>query len=407
MNVVIINDNAHVNGGAGKIALASAKGLAQKGHRVFVIAAVGPVDPELRDEPGVTVLCTDQFEIFSDPNRARAAVQGFWNLKAGRIANQLFEELEPRDTVVHLHLWAKALSSSVPRAAIRRGYAVFCTMHDYLLGCPTGTLFNHTRQQICRLTPMSSACLRTQCDSRNYAHKLWRVGRQFVQQRFGGLPDGIGHFIAISPLSESVLRPMLPATAKLHFISNFVDAAPAGPVPVHMNRSFVFSGRLVREKGPILFARCARRNDVEAVFIGDGECRDDVLQANPEAVVTGWLPQHEVLQHLRRARALVFPSRWYEAQPLVILEAAANGIPAIVPDTSAARDMVEDGATGLWFRGTSEDDLAAKIRMLKDPDLALRLGTAAYRRFWAEPPTLEWHVTQLEAAYRDALSCFN
>jgi glycosyltransferase involved in cell wall biosynthesis len=193
----------------------------------------------------------------------------------------------------------------------------------------------------------------------------------------------------------------------MHFISNFVDAQPADPAPVHSNSAFVFSGRLVREKGPAMLARSARDENVEAVFIGDGECHEEVLRANPEATITGWLPYQEGLQHLRSARALVFPSRWYEAQPLVILESAANGIPAIVPNTSAARDMVEDGVTGLWFEGGNEKDLSAKIAMLKDPDLASRLGIAAYRKFWAAPPTLDWHVGQLESAYTEALSSLN
>jgi glycosyltransferase involved in cell wall biosynthesis len=407
MNVVIINDTAHVNGGASKIALASAKGLAHRGHRVFVITAVGPVDPELLQTSGLTVLCTNQFEILDDPNRARAAIQGLWNFKARRLADELFAGLDPSDTVVHLHLWAKALSSSVPKAAIRRGYPIFCTMHDYQLACPTGTLFDHTRQEICHLKPMSLECLRTRCDSRNYGHKLWRVARQFVQQHIGALPAGIGHFVAISPLSESVLRPMLPATAKIHFISNFVDAQPCEPAAVSVNQAFVFSGRLVREKGPVMFAECARRAGVYAVFVGDGECREEVLHANPDAIITGWRPYQDGLRELRSARALVLPSRWYEAQPLVVLESAANGIPAIVPDTSAARDMVENGVTGLWFKGGSVKDLSAKITMLTDPIFASKLGTAAYRKFWSAPPTLDWHVSQLESAYRAALSSFN
>ena len=60
-----------------------------------------------------------------------------------------------------------------------------------------------------------------------------------------------------------------------------------------------------------------------------------------------------------------------------ILEALANGIPVILPDTSAARDLVEDGVTGLWFRMGDTEDLARKITLFKDP----MLGTQTWPSF--------------------------
>ena len=43
-NIVIINDSASINGGAGKVALTSAVGLANCGYYVIIFAALGPVD---------------------------------------------------------------------------------------------------------------------------------------------------------------------------------------------------------------------------------------------------------------------------------------------------------------------------------------------------------------------------
>ena len=403
MNIVIVTDNAHINGGAGKIALASAQGLGARGHRVIVVSAVGPVDPELANVPGLTVECSEQFEILNDPNRLRAMTQGLWNPRAGEMMARVLAPLDPGETVVHLHLWAKALSSSVMRVAIDSGFKTACTLHDYLLMCPTGTLFHHGEQRICRRKPMSVDCLTTNCDTRHFAHKVWRSVRHSVQTTAGKIPSQIDQFIAISDLSYSVMKPALPARAKVEFISNFVDAVERPAAPVESNTKFVFSGRLVREKAPALFAQCAAEMNLEAVFIGEGECREEVLRAYPSASITGWLPYQQTIDTLRSARALVFPSLWYEGQPLVILEAAANGIPAIVADTSAARDMVVDGVTGLWFRSGDAADLKRKLAALQDARYAASLGKAAYARYWADPPTLDAHVTKLEAVYRKLL----
>ena len=102
---------------------------------------------------------------------------------------------------------------------------------------------------------------------------------------------------------------------------------------------------------------------------------------------------------------LVLPSLWFEAQGLVVAEAAAMGIPSIVPDTSGARDWVDDGIDGFWFRGGDADDLSRQIlRLLREPALAGRLGRAAYERFWAAPPTLDQHLGELERIYGDMLA---
>ena len=99
----------------------------------------------------------------------------------------------------------------------------------------------------------------------------------------------------------------------------------------------------------------------------------------------------------------MLPSLGYETQGLVIAEAAAAGIPAIVPDTSAAREMVEDGVTGLWFRGGDESDLASKIRVLQDAAVAGKLGAAAYGKYWSEPLTIDAHLEKLEHCYQTIL----
>jgi len=108
---------------------------------------------------------------------------------------------------------------------------------------------------------------------------------------------------------------------------------------------------------------------------------------------------------IRRALALVLPSLWYETQGLVVLECAASGVPAIVPDLCAASEFVEHGRTGLIFKRGDKADLADKMRsLLADRALAARLGRAAYEKFWAAPPSAQAHAAGLLDIYRQMLS---
>ncbi len=398
---MIVNDNATINGGAAKVAILSAIGLAKRGWNIDFFSAVGPVAAELQGIENLRVHCTGQYEILDDPNRLRAVSQGLWNSTAAAQFRSLLKTLAPDRTVTHVHTWAKSLSSSVTRIAREHGFRSVLTLHDYLYSCPSGTLFNHQTQQICTLKPMSAACISTNCDVRNYGHKLWRVARQSVQNR--SFHDAFHDFVALTPGSLEVLAPFLPRNANIRFISNFVDSPQLPRVHAENNAVFAFNGRLVAEKGPVLLAKAARATGSAVMFIGEGPCRQEVHQISPEAEITGWLSSEEARSRLQTARALILPSLWYEAQPLVILEALALGIPVVLPDRCAARDLVSPGETGLWFRTGDEADLAACLRQLSDPGFVRQLSRNAFDRYWADPPTLDKHLNALESLYQSVL----
>ena len=403
MHIVIVNDFGYVNGGAARVALSSALALAERGHHVIVVCAVGPAAEWLR-HPNLSVICTGQHEIVRDPSRLRAATQGIWNRKAHRMMSALLSRLPVNETVVHLHGWTKALSSSVIASASQCRCKMVVTLHDYFSSCPNGGFFNYQSESICPLVPLSRKCITTHCDARSYPQKLWRVSRQAKQSYYDHFPACVDAFIGLSRMSVDRLLPYLPASARISWIRNPVSVPHGEPANVSRNHDFAFVGRLSREKGCSLLAEAASRIGADVVFIGDGTEGAQIRSIYPGAKITGWLPADAISAQLFRARALVLPSLWHEVQPLVIDEAAAIGIPALVPDTCAARENVVDGVTGLWFKGGDAEDLARKMEQLqKDGDLAARMGRAAYDRFWHDPPCMEHHVDALESMYRHVI----
>lgn len=399
----MLNDFATLTGGSDRVALAEAAGLARRGHRVTLIAGHGQPDAELLAS-GVTVRTTGQPTTLGDPHRLRAAARGIWNRASAQLVRELAVTGDRRVTVVHVHGFAKVLSASVVRAAAQSGLPVLATLHDYFAACPNGAFFNYPRGEVCRLRPLSARCIATNCDARAYSHKVWRAGRSAVQRSLGAMPAGVGDLIAPSCHAAEILRPFLPSTARVHVLANPVQVTHTPPADPSANRAYVFVGRLQREKGPLLFARAARAARVPATFVGDGEETDAIRSAYPQAKLTGWLEPAAVAPVVRGARAVVTPSLGYEVQPLVPLEAAAQGVPAIVSDQLAERDAIDDGVSGLWFHAGDVDDLAEKLsRLWHDADLARRLGRAAYERFWSEPRDLAAHLDGLERIYRGAL----
>jgi glycosyltransferase involved in cell wall biosynthesis len=384
------------------VAVDSALALAQRGHSVTFLAAVPPVAAELA-QSAVRVVVTGQHDIKSDPSRLRAVTQGIWNNNASARLAQILSKCDSGNTIVHIHGWSKALSSSVIREAILLSFSVVVTLHDYFYACPNGGFFNFPKNQVCSLRALSTACLRENCDRDGYPQKLWRTVRQVVQNEYGFGHNKVKDFICLSGLSEEILRPYLPENSKIYHIPNAVGFEKQEPVSVAQNSQFVALGRLSSEKGLGLLARAAASMKAEVTFVGDGPERANIECIYNKACITGWQSALEVQKYLRKARALVQPSLSYEAQPVSVLEAAAMGLPAIVPDTSAARELVQDGVTGLWFRGGDVLDLERKMSALQDAHLASRLGHGAYERFWSNPYTMGRHVQSLEICYNSVL----
>jgi glycosyltransferase involved in cell wall biosynthesis len=274
-----------------------------------------------------------------------------------------------------------------------------CTLHDYVSVCPNGGFYNHPRDEVCRLQPLSLSCVLESCDRRGYGHKLWRVARHTVQRRWGLLPDAVKHVIAVSDFSRRILEPFLPPGIHLHSVQNMINVTRSAPTDPAGNRAYIMVGRLSREKGPHVLASVAGRTPWPVRFIGDGESLPEIRRLAPRSTVTGWLSHDDVVKELAAARALIFPSLWHETEGLVVLEAAALGIPSVVADACAARDLVIQEETGLHFRSGDDRHLQSMMERLHDDQLVRRLGEAAYRRYWKNPRSLERHIADLERIY--------
>jgi glycosyltransferase involved in cell wall biosynthesis len=403
INIVLAVDHASITGGQAKVALESALGLKRAGFSPIDFAAAAPVDPRLA-QAGIEVVCLDQSDLLGNSSKAAAALQGTWNFLAAEQMRALLARLPREKTIVHVHGWAKALSASIARPIRRSGLPAVYTMHEYFLFCPNGGFYNYPKNDVCRRTPLSLACWATHCDSRNYPRKIWRGLRQTVMERVAHLPQIFGDFILISRFQAGVVEGRLPADASVHTVSNPIDCEDLGRKANPPSGDFLFVGRMSPEKGLFLFAQAARKAGIIPVFAGDGPAAEELSALYPEARLLGWKSPVEVKALMRDARALVFPSLWFEGQPLTVLEAKAMGTPVIVSNGCAGREEVDNGVSGLWFESANADSLAQALEKARDDALVTRMSHAAYDRFWSDPPTLSRHVERLGAVYGEILA---
>lgn len=100
------------------------------------------------------------------------------------------------------------------------------------------------------------------------------------------------------------------------------------------------------------------------------------------------------------ADAFVLPTT-YEAFPLVILEAAASGLPLLVTHVNGADELVDEGSNG-WFITRDAKDIARRLNHLSaDPDQARKMASqarAAASRYTWEAMADGYHALYSELA---------
>ncbi len=149
-------------------------------------------------------------------------------------------------------------------------------------------------------------------------------------------------------------------------------------------RTLVYAGRVSREKGVDVLAG-AFRTLVDAgvparlVVAGDGPYRTTMeaeLRDYP-ATFLGFVPQEELARVYATSDVFVFPS-CTDTCGLVVLEAQAAGLPAIVCDRGGPRESMRPGKTGLVVPGDDRAALARAIRaILADEERRREMGRAA------------------------------
>lgn len=355
-NVVIINDFNYIQGGASKVAIDTAKILKEQGIRVFFFAAVNKENEKIN---GVKYISTNQQEALKEKNKIKGAINGIYNLKAKKDLKKLLNTLNKENTIIHVHGWTKALSSSVFDIAFKMKFEVVLTLHDYFTACPNGGYFNYKKNEICQFKTLSWKCIKCNCDSRNYGFKFYRVIRQFVQNKIVKLNDKLENVITISEFSEKILKTTLGKNTRITRIYNPIDIEEnLEKVDPSKNEYYLYVGRVSKEKGVDLFCQAISELDYKGIVVGDGDERQKLETQFPNIEFTGWKNKDEVKKYMKGAKALIFPSRWYEGAPLTPLEAMQYGVPCICSNISAAVDYSIDDS--LIFE-LNKDELKKKI----------------------------------------------
>lgn len=132
---------------------------------------------------------------------------------------------------------------------------------------------------------------------------------------------------------------------------------------------FLFVGRLTEEKGIRTLLKAAQLYNFKFTIIGEGPLGKEVenfARQNPTMTYLGFQPKTVVMSYLKKCKALIFPSVWYEGFPVTILEALCTGTPVIASNMGGMKEIIKNRVNGLHFEPGNEKDLVSKIIEMED-----------------------------------------
>lgn len=333
---------------------------------------------------GIAVLpfirSSDDIPTLPKPQKALLPLAPIHNRWAVRDLAALIERERP--DILHLHNPYPLLSPAVMRAANKRSVPVVQTVHNYRQVCAPGTFFRDGRICTdCRGRAFGWPAVRHACYRGSRPQSLIMATSLAVHRDTW---RSVPHYIALTSTIAAHLREFGVPDDRILIKPNGIP--DPGPPPTEAGGGFIFVGRLTAEKGLPLLLDAWRRHPEGSLgqlrIVGDGPLNDSARQAaagRSDVVFVGPLPAEETRQAIRSAAVLVAPSLWPDVLPTVIIEALANGRPALGTDLGGIPFVIGDAG---WIVEPTTDALAEGLA--KAAGEASHLSDIARRRYEAD-----------------------
>jgi glycosyltransferase involved in cell wall biosynthesis len=323
-----------------------------------------------------------------------------WNVAAAHEIRGVVRRFRP--DVAHVHNTWFRLSPAVISSVHSLGIPVVMTLHNYRLMCVNGLLLRDGR--VCEdcvgthpwrgvwhrcyhnSAPLSALAASTIALSR--ARRTWE--------------QSVDRFIAPSAFVAAKVAEGGIASERITIKPHGVQDPGHRFDAASQSRIVLFVGRLSPEKGMSLLLDAWERAELaslQLVVVGDGPQRG-VLESRRARQVhfVGWREPGVVRRLMLTARALVFPSIWYESFALTVVEALAAGLPVLAAGLGAAGEIVRTVGPDWLVASADADGWAAALRQLEGSETIDQAGGQA-RRLYENTYTLQHSLTQLLDIY--------
>ena len=213
-------------------------------------------------------------------------------------------------------------------------------------------------------------------------------------------------YIACSQSEQMAIADALP-NAGVVLLENAVDLSEfKAPVSSRAQNStptaikVITVGGVRPQKGPAEFAKLAntfKNENIEFIWIGDGEQEHKQCLLDAGVHVKGWMPRADVINELYEADLYLSTALW-EGMPVSVIEACAAGLPVIARNCDGNKDIINHDVNGYLFNTTAE--AVEQLTSYLDSPLTLNeLADASNKQVFSRF-SVERFTTELERIYQ-------
>ncbi|MDX1415561.1 MAG: glycosyltransferase family 4 protein [Candidatus Promineifilaceae bacterium] len=354
-----------------------------------------------------------EVEVYIDDNKrvaqlggVRTAVKTLWSAETYQRIRRTLRESQ--FDIVHVHNFFPLISPSIYYAAHAERVPIVQTLHNFRLLCANANLFRDGKVcEDCLGRPVPWPGIRHACYRDSLGGSAVVVGMLSLHRAIKTWKKKINTYIALSEFSrQKLIEGGLPGE-KIVVKPNFISRDPGFS---SVRRPFaLYVGRLSPEKGitTMLDAWQLMDEEIPLKIVGDGPLSEQVSSRGaslPTVEYLGRLDNDQVLEMMRKAAVLVFPTLCYENFPITIIEAYAAGLPVIASQMGNAANLIHSQQTGLHFIPGDAQDLATKVKwIMKHPEQRKNMGLTA-RTTYEQQFTPAQNYLQLRSIYENTIT---
>lgn len=293
-------------------------------------------------------------------------IRSIYNFAAATEISKIIHQFKP--DIIHIHNLFFIASPSVIEAASRHKIPVILTLHNYRLICANALLLRNN--QVCELCTQKKfpfAGIKYKCYRNSATESALVTAITGIHKLRNTWKNKVSRYIILNEFSRSKLlySSLSVPEDKMVTKPNFVPDPGEGNTD--REDFFLFAGRISKEKGVhILATAFAAMPEHKIIIAGDGPERKLLMEefsSYPNISFAGQMGKKQVIENMKKCKAFICPSIWYEGAPLTIIEAFATSTPVIASRLGSMAESIIDGFNGLHFTAGDAYDLRKKIEL--------------------------------------------
>lgn len=335
--------------------------------------------------------------------KLKAALKMTHNKTSERAVISFLKSTQP--DVVHVHNFLPVLSPSVFEACKKENIPVVLTLHNFRLLCINGLLYRNNQPcEKCIGKSIATPGIKHGCYQDSSLISIFPTISNAINSKNQVWQNKIDKVIFLSEFSKQIFD-----KSHLKFRSSQIVIKPNFVLDKGKNfikkDFYLFVGRISEEKGINTIIEAFEKNGKSLKIAGTGPMLNE-LKANVHSSIDieflGFQNQEQLAALYKNAKALLFASKMYEGNPLVILEAFSYGTPVIAPNFGNAGELVTEGYNGLKYTLNSSKSLVDTLQAFEKRD-TIEISKNA-RETFIEYYTEKENLEMLEQIYKSSIN---